>query len=335
MNGPTIRRAWNGSSRSTSVGADAAAARAMTRSMPIRRCCQPPRRRLATPLPRPIVKRALHTREGSSSASRSPVPGGPPRIARVVGRELPRATAADAARTMVDGATAGALSTVAVDPAGYPFGSVVSFGLDERGDPLFVISALAEHTRNLADDPRASLLVTEPEEAGTDPLARGRVTLVGDARPVPEEAQEAAVALVAARIPAVAGYAGYGDFRCHRLAVRAVRWVGGFGEMDWVDADAYAAADVDPVLPHRHGIAAHMNDDHADAGVLLCEQALGDTVTAATMRHVDRYGCEYVAHTGEGGRDLAIVRLGFSEPARSNEDVRHLVVELVHAARRG
>ena len=205
-------------------------------------------------------------------------PSGPPRISRVVGRDLPRASAADAARTLVDGATTGALSTVALDPAGYPFGSVVSYGLDERGAPLFVISALAEHTRNLGGDPRASLLVTEPDVAGTDPLARGRVTLVGDAAPVPDAEQQAAIALVATRVPAVAGYAGYGDFRCFRLAVRAIRWVGGFGEMDWVDADAYASADVDPVLPHRHGIAAHMNDDHADAGLLLCEQALGAPV---------------------------------------------------------
>ena len=64
---------------------------------------------------------------------------------------------------MVDGATQGTLSTLALDPAGFPFGSIVSFGLDDRGDPLFVISQLAEHTRNLGVDPRASLLVTEPD----------------------------------------------------------------------------------------------------------------------------------------------------------------------------
>ena len=257
-------------------------------------------------------------------------PGGPQRVARVVGRELPRATAADAARTLVDGATSGSLSTVALDPAGYPFGSVVSYGLDEAGRPLFVISQLAEHTRNLGADPRASLLVTEPHVDGADPLAVGRVTLVGDATPVADAEQDAATARVATRVPAVAAYAGYGDFRCYRMAVRAVRWVGGFGEMDWVDADAYRSGVVDPVLPHRHGIAAHMNDDHADAGVLLCERALGAAVERATFRHVDRFGCEYVARTGD---ELAVVRLAFSAPATDAGDVRRLVDELVRAAR--
>jgi heme oxygenase (biliverdin-IX-beta and delta-forming) len=257
-------------------------------------------------------------------------PGGPQRLSRVVGRDLPRATAADAARTLVAGATTGTLATVALDPAGYPFGSVVSYGLDDAGDPLFVISQLAEHTRNLGGDARASLLVTERHVEGSDPLAAGRVTLVGDATLVPDAEQDAAVAVVARRVPAVAGYAGYGDFQCYRMAVRAIRWVGGFGEMDWVDAAAYRTGAVDPVLPHRHGIAAHMNDDHAEAGALLCEQALGVPVASATFRHVDRFGCEYVAHVGD---ELASVRLPFSAVATSSEDVRRLVVELVQAAR--
>jgi heme iron utilization protein len=150
-------------------------------------------------------------------------PSGPSRISRVVGRQLPRATAGDAARTLVDGTTTGMLSTIAGDPAGYPFGSIVSYAVDERGDPLFVISDLAEHTRNLAADARASLLVTESDDAIADPLARGRVALVGDAAPVADAEQGHAVAIVAARVPGVAGYAAYGDFRCFRLRVRAVR----------------------------------------------------------------------------------------------------------------
>ena len=268
-------------------------------------------------------------------------PSGPSRVTVVVGRDLPRASGADAVRTMVDGSTQGTLSTLAIDPAGFPFGSIVSFAPDAAGDPLFVISQLAEHTRNLTVDPRASLLVAEPAPDGdstADPLARGRVTLIGETRIVPDEHQSAAVDLVAARIPAVAGYAGYGDFACYRLEVRAIRWVGGFGEMDWIDVGAYREAVVDPVLPRRHGITQHMNEDHADAGILLCQQALdavdgskGRGVTRATMRHVDRFGCEYAADLDDDA--LGIIRLGFSAPATSADDVRRLVVELVHRAR--
>jgi heme iron utilization protein len=258
-------------------------------------------------------------------------PGDAARLAHAVGRELPRATAADAARTLVDGATTGLLSTLAVEPAGYPFGSVVSFGLEPTGSPLFVISRLAEHTRNVSVDGRASVLVTEAHEPGRDPLGAGRVTLIGDVAIVPEAGQAAAVAMVVDRVPAVGRYAGYGDFACYRLEIRAVRWVGGFGAMDWVEADAYRTATVDPVLPRRHGIIAHMNADHADAQVLYCRNLLGlDDTTAATMSSVDRYGFDMVA---EGPTGRVVVRLGFPQPCDDGLAVRQAMVALVAEAR--
>ena len=248
-----------------------------------------------------------------------------------MGGELPRASAADAARTLAATNTAGTLSTLSVDPAGYPFGSVVSFTVDAEGDPLFVISRLAVHTTNVLADQRASLLVAEAVDAGIDPLARSRVTLLGDVAPVPSAEQETAVEAVASRVPGVAGYVSYGDFACYRLCVRVVRWVGGFGEMDWVSSDGYRAATVDPVLPARHRIMAHMDDDHADAGLMLCSKALGAPVTSASMHHVDRFGCEYTARLDDG---VAIVRLAFSTPATGLDDVRRRMVDLVREARK-
>lgn len=253
----------------------------------------------------------------------------------VVGADLPRATAADAARTMVGESGTGSLSTLAVSPPGYPFGSVVSYATDAAGRPLFIISEIAEHTRNLRRDPRCSLLVTELGRADGDPLALGRVTLVGDAAPVPPDDQPDAIALVTGRLPSVGGYAGFGDFSCWRIDVTAVRWVGGFGRMDWVDPDAYREGVVDEALARRHDVIEHMNADHADAGALLCQRAIDHegptaTVSKATFDHVDRLGCEYVATTDRG---TAYVRLGFAEPASSVDEVRAAVVALVREAR--
>src|SRR5665811_127916 len=91
----------------------------------------------------------------------------------------PEPTHAERCRTLVASASRGALSTLAADPPGYPYGSVASYGLDDRGNPLFFVSLMAEHTQNAIRDPRASLLVTEPVPDGADPLASGRVTLLG------------------------------------------------------------------------------------------------------------------------------------------------------------
>src|SRR5207244_5180353 len=73
---------------------------------------------------------------------------------------------------------------------GHPFASVMPYALDGTGRPLFLISSMAMHTQNRQADPRASLLVTQPglgpqRQESSDPVARARLTLMGEARVVP------------------------------------------------------------------------------------------------------------------------------------------------------
>src|SRR3954447_19000679 len=113
--------------------------------------------------------------------------GGGVRSARLGELPPPEPSHAERCRTLVACASRGALSTLAVDPPGYPYGSVASYGLDDGGNPLFFVSLMAEHTQNAMRDPRASLLVTEPVPEGADPLASGRVTLMGKLSTVPDD----------------------------------------------------------------------------------------------------------------------------------------------------
>ena len=232
---------------------------------------------------------------------------------------------------MVASQTRGALSTLAADPAGYPYGSVASYALDEHGNPLFFVSLMAEHTQNAIRDPRASLLATEPVPDGADPLASGRVTLMGRLEAVADEDREVAKARYLVANPSAAYYIEFGDFVFYRLTVESIRYVGGYGRMSWVDAAAYAAAEPDPLAGSAAGIIEHMNADHADAQVLFCKHFAGyaDT-TSASMSAVDRYGFEMVA-TGPSGR-LA-VRLAFPEECTTGAEVRGVLVAMVAEAR--
>src|SRR6478736_6539887 len=173
-------------------------------------------------------------------------------------------THAERVRTLVHGERRGALSTVAADPAGYPFGSVVSFGLTDDGDPLVFVSLMAEHTQNALRDPRASLLVTEPVPEGADPLASGRVTLLGLLAPVDDDGRDVARARYLEANPAASYYIDFGDFTFLRLAVDHVRYVGGYGRMSWVDAAEYRVATPDPLVDAAAGLIEHMNADPAD-----------------------------------------------------------------------
>jgi putative heme iron utilization protein len=243
----------------------------------------------------------------------------------------PEPSHAERCRTLVASAGRGALSTIAVDPEGYPYGSVASYGLDDRGNPLFFVSTMAEHTQNALRDPRASLLVTEPVPEGADPLASGRVTLLGPMTAVADADRPLARDRYLAANPAAAYYIDFGDFTFFRLDVQSIRYVGGYGRMSWVNAADYAAAEPDPLADAANGIIEHMNADHADAQVLFCRHLLGrpDT-TAATMSAVDRYGFEMIAVSPAG---RAAVRLGFPGQCATGDEVRRAMVTMVGEAR--
>jgi putative heme iron utilization protein len=258
------------------------------------------------------------------------VPGGGPSMAPAVVLG-PEPDDAERARTMAAAITTGTLGTLAIDPPGTPFGSVSPFGLDDAGRPVICISELAEHTRNLRNDARASMLVVEPTAPGGDPLAAGRVTLLGRGVEVDESGREAAKAIHLAANPHAAGYVDYGDFSFWRLEVDAIRYVGGYGRMSWIDAAAWAAARPDPVATFAAGAVEHLNADHADALLLMAQTLAGrGSVTTATAVGIDRLGLELVAVGPDGpGR----IRLAFAEPAATPDAIRAATVTLAKAAR--
>jgi putative heme iron utilization protein len=150
----------------------------------------------------------------------------------------------------------GALATLAREPQGWPFASLVALAFDRRARPLFLLSRLAEHTKNLEVCTRASLLVAERERArerghdrehggedvDRDPLAAPRVTLVGScARVSVAEEPEGRATFVAAH-PEASAYAAFSDFGVWRLEIESARWVGGFGRIAWLPRDAYERA---------------------------------------------------------------------------------------------
>ena len=240
-----------------------------------------------------------------------------------------RPSAAEEARTIAAATNAGTLASLT--KTGDPWASFVTYGL-LNGAPVLCVSHLAEHGRNLAHDPRASLSVVAPG-ADSDPLASPRITLAGIVeRPVGDELEAARDAHVAA-VAAAKYYIDYSDFAIWVLRVHRVRWVGGYGRMDSASAADYAAAEPDPLRGVAAGAIEHLNADHADA---LAEmgRALGgfpDT-ESAVCTGVDRYGLDVKVSTPRGA---AYTRVGFGGPLASADELRAATVELVRRARGG
>jgi len=239
---------------------------------------------------------------------------------------IPTPTHAERARTMVAQLLTGTLCTVATEPAGYPYGSFVTVAF-ERGHPVFLISELAEHTKNLRKDARASLLIAQ--EGADDPLANSRVTLVGDCTPVADP--EAARAAYLERHPNAGYYADFKDFNFWRLEVAAIRYIGGYGRMSWVGVADWLTAQPDPMAPFAEEIVAHMNEDHTEALPLYCRAFSRATdFTTVTMTGIDRYGFEMSAVTPDGPRPI---RVAFAEQISTEGEARAALVAMLGNAR--
>jgi heme oxygenase (biliverdin-IX-beta and delta-forming) len=212
---------------------------------------------------------------------------------------------------------------------GHPFGSVMPYAVDDGGRPLFLISTLAMHTQNLAADPRASLLVAESSTT-EDPLALGRITLMGTAAHVPPSDRAAARSAYLARHPNASNWVDFEDFAFWRLELVDIYWVGGFGAMDWLRVADYAAARPDPLAGAAPDILEHMNQDHADALRTFARVFAGEQADEARMVGVDRLGFKLRLQSSSGLRGC---RIAFPREVTTATACREVLIEMLRDCR--
>jgi putative heme iron utilization protein len=197
------------------------------------------------------------------------------------------------------------------------------YALDEKGRPLMLVSTMAMHTQNLAADARASLLVTQAT-AG-DPLAAGRVTIMGVARPLQKDETADARKAYLARHANASYWVDFDDFGFWRIDLGDVYFVGGFGAMDWLAAEDYAAARPDPLAEAEEGILQHMNADHAEALLAYAHSAGAADAQEATMLSVDRLGFRLRLRTGERVHGI---RIPFPREVTSAAQCREVLIAM-------
>jgi putative heme iron utilization protein len=232
-------------------------------------------------------------------------------------------TPAAAARRLLRTALKGSLATLDRD-TGHPYASLVLLATEPDGAPIFLISRLALHTRNLEVDARASLLV-DGTGALADPLTGDRLTVTGEARPA---GGSTALRRFLARHPQAAGYAQFADFAVYRLAMARGHYVGGFGRIVDLDGaalttDLSGAEDLREAEP---GILEHMNADHADAVALYATVLAGQQPGAWRLSGIDPDGADLLHCT-------TAARLEFPDRVLTAKGARDMLVALVRQAR--
>ena len=233
--------------------------------------------------------------------------------------------AADA-RALMRRARAAMLSTALKSGDGWPYGSLVSVAFDSDLSPLMLFSTLSDHTRNLAADPRASLLFEETSRL-KNPQTGPRVSVLGKITKTSDERHQRRFL---ALHPEAARYAGFGDFGFFRMKIERVHFVGGFAKAVWfkspdIVADKKAAAAVAKAEP---GVLAHMNTDHSDAVDHYANALLGRAGGGWRMTGIDPDGLDIRL----GGRTA---RLEFDQPLKNRKAIREELVRLARLEKLG
>ena len=211
-----------------------------------------------------------------------------------------------------------------VEGQDWPYAALVLLAVDHDASPLLLISGLAEHTKDIAQDNRVALLVD-----GTfgldDPLTGARATLLGRIEKTTEPRRRQRFL---ARHPGAAMYADFKDFGFHRVVVERAHLVAGFGRIHWIAGNELLDATVDSagLADAEGGIVEHMNQDHADALALYATKLLGQPPGAWAMTGIDAEGCDLRL----AGR---VARLDFTRRVATADEARAELVRLVKQAR--
>ena len=148
------------------------------------------------------------------------------------------------ARFLLRQARYGSLATV---NHGMPYASLVAMATDQQGQPLLLMSDLARHAKNLSQDSRSSILVTQQQPsvwqstktksdtpdktAQNEPLTQSRVTVSGHMALVDPVSRPQEQERFLARHPDAVHYAHFTDFKLYRLHVEDAHLVAGFGQI--------------------------------------------------------------------------------------------------------
>ena len=215
----------------------------------------------------------------------------------------------------------GALSTLSRKFDGHPFGSITPYLMDHDGSLLILISTLAEHTKNISHDPRVSLITHDQNDLHIQ--TQGRVTVIGMAQIIADKEQTSARYL--RYFPEAESYSGMHDFSFYRIVPEAIRYIGGFGKIHWIDARSYLIPPY-TLIGQEADVTAHMNADHRDTMRRYCLH----------FHHVEAVNVEMLGIDYDGfdvRTEDSVLRFSFAKPVLDAQQARAELVEMARIAK--
>ncbi len=234
-------------------------------------------------------------------------------------------TAAPESRVLLHQVGSGIFSTHSSKWEGYPIGSVIPYSTDQRGRPVVLISTIAEHTKNIKNNPKVALTVQESPSGNVQ--AKGRISILGEMHSLAPDAEECRQRYYR-YFPTSKDYHEAHDFHFYYLSPLTVRYIGGFGKIHWVEGSDFELENPFFGAEERR-IVDHMNEDHRHNLRSYCRHYKKVSLSEGqelSMLGLDSEGFDVMA--GEQ-------RLRFSFPHRitTAQEARQMMVDMAKAAK--
>ena len=213
------------------------------------------------------------------------------------------------------------LSTLSKSTQNYPFGSFVTFASNTNRDVILYASDIAQHTANFTHDPRACITICDAS-LKQDKQDRARLSLIGDITKIANEEIESLSSRFFKLFPNSISYSLVHGFNFYLFKSIKVRWIGGFGQIAWLDDNDWRAA-APQWTKDELAMINHMNEDHRN---VIC------SALHAIHGVIDPYA-KMLALCSDGYYSIssrARYFIGFGYPCYTAKDVRKA---LVHQAK--
>ena len=156
--------------------------------------------------------------------------------------------------------------------------------------------------------------------------ASARLTILGTAQLVDTEAEPELAEQFYLQFPESRGYQSTHDFNFYRIHTEHVRYIGGFGQIHWLNTEHFVLPQPNWLERVRLAIE-HMNEDHTDAMVQMLKHFRNISCKQVQLTHLLPDGCRIKVN----GHDNHF--LPYESPIQTAADIRMRLVELTRRAR--
>jgi len=228
----------------------------------------------------------------------------------------------------------------------YPFGTLVSYLLNENGEPYMLLANNAVHSRNIGGNAKVALYVQNPATPGQK---GARVTLVGEIERITDAAElKDCSEIYADRFPDLAQplederFEKY--FSMFKIRIKDIYYVSGFGVVtNWVSVDDYKKSEADPLAEFSSQLVDEWNKSRSADYQSLVRAFFGEElglqeVESPRITFLDRFGFDFRFRFPTVGGDkmprydTREYRVGFRSPAMSKEEAQSAMFKILQEA---